>query len=178
MRALISRLVALCCSLALCLLGCSAATPERAEILHAQIGADGARETLEVEQHLRFSAIMLEALSNGIALHLRYELDGCDDPQAPRVVLTYSPLTDEYELQRVGAGESSQRRFARRSALLAALRRVRLPVTAGSRDCADNVRVSFDLAALPTPLRLPALIDRADWALQSAPFALLEANTP
>ena len=178
MRALISRPVALCCGLALCLLGCSAATPERAEILHAQIGADGAGEMLEVEQQLRFSAIMLEALSNGIPLHLRYELDGCDDPQAPRVVLTYAPLTDEYELRRIGAGESSQRRFARRSAMLAALRRVRLPVTAGSRDCADHVRVSFDLAALPTALRLPALIDRADWALQSAPFALPEANTP
>lgn len=165
-------------SLALVLPGCASPTPERAEILHARIRDDGARATLEIEQRLRFSALMLDALSNGISLRLRYELLGCDDQQAPALRLSYSPLTDEYELERTGGGESTARRFARRSAMLAAMRRVRLPIMPASRTCADSVRIAFDLAALPTPLRLPALLDRADWALQSAPFALQERPSP
>lgn len=178
MRASLTARFALFGSLALVLPGCASPTPERAEILHAGIRDEGSRATLEVEQRLRFSAIMLDALSNGISLRLRYELLGCDDLQAPALRLSYSPLTDEYELERVGGGESTMRRFARRSAMLAALRRVRLPIVPASRHCADGVRVEFDLASLPTPLRLPALLDRADWALQSTPFALQERPSP
>ncbi len=178
MRAPIPSRFALCGSLVLCLLACATPPTDRVEILQARIRVDAHRETLEVQQHLRFSAIMLEALSNGIPLHLRYTLQGCDPRNDPELVLAYFPLTDEYELQRRSAGESSPRRFARRSAMLAALRRVRLPVPAGTSDCAQDLRIYFDLAALPTPLRLPALLDRADWTLQSAVFSLRESTSP
>ncbi len=119
---------------------------------------------------------MLEALDAGIALRFNYAIAACDDSQltSTAIELSYSALTRRYSL-RGGAGE--QRYFVRRSGLLAALDRIRLPLESVSAlRCAGSVRLALDLAALPTPLRLPALLLPGDWQLISPPFAWSAAS--
>lgn len=152
-------------ALAALLAGCLGETPERARIVSAAVLETGAGRVLEVEQQLRFSPQMQSALANGIPLRLVYGLD-CGAWRGGHVIeLRHAPLQRAYLMSQVPA---QVRRFGRRSALLAALDRVRLPLPEGlPRDCAGSVRVVLDLTALPTPLRFPALIHPERWRLVS-----------
>ena len=146
--------------------GCLGETPERARILEARLVDEGGGAALELTQELRFSRTMREALDHGIPLRLVYIAEGCDTGAWQSLELRYVPLTRHYELQRSDTPDA--RSFARRSALFAALDRVRLPLRAAPRaDCQGRVWVALDLVSLPTPLRLPAFLQRAQWRLVS-----------
>ncbi len=165
MRRLASRLIGLL--LVTGLAGCGSDAPERAQISSAQPVASAAGADLEIVQQLQFSPPMLGALDAGIDLHLRYRVTLCEgDATGSRVIiLSYSALTRRYAIQ---LGDGVRRHFSRRSALLAALDRVRLPLAdASSLACAGSVQVALDLSALPTPLRLPALLLPREWRLTS-----------
>lgn len=152
------------------LTACLGTTPERARIQRVVALADGSG--LEVDQQLRFSTTMLRALAQGIPLRLVYQARGCrgarDWQHEVDAQLAYAPVRRVYEL-RLPGGEL--RRFARRSAMLAALDRIRLPVGPVQQGCEGTLAVRLDLAALPTPLRFPALFRPADWRLISPEFA-------
>lgn len=152
------------------LTACLGATPERARIQRVAVLSDGAG--LEVDQQLRLSTTMLRALAQGIPLRLVYRARGCrgapDWEQEVDALLAYAPVRRVYELRLPGG---ALRRFARRSAMLAALDRVRLPIGPVAQGCAGTLSVRLDLAALPTPLRFPALFRPADWRLISPEFA-------
>jgi hypothetical protein len=150
---------------------CGQLTPERAQISAARplLTAGGGSE-LDIEQRLRLTPLMLEALESGIPLRLRYEIGGCPDTARQSVMLDlrHAALTRRYLLQ---VGSAAPRHFSRRSAMLAALDRVRLPLdNAKAATCAGDVQVSLDLTSLPPPLRLPALLLPADWRLRSPTY--------
>ena len=153
------------------LAGCLGATPERARIERVVVLTDAAGSLLEVDQDLQLSENMLRALAQGIPLRLVYRARGCRGAQAwqrdSAAELAYAPVRRVYEL-RLPGGEL--RRFARRSAMLAALDRIRLPVERVPEGCQGTLEVSLDLAALPTPLRFPAFFRPADWRLVSPEF--------
>lgn len=150
--------------------GCSSrdagpAAEARFDSVRLLAGPAGA--ALELDQSLRFNPRMLDALSNGIALRLEYRLQACAGRQQarPALWLRYFPLTQQYELR--WQGEAQGRRFERRAALLAALDRVRVPLEPAMAECAGEVRLELDRAALPAPLRFPALIGLEDWRLRA-----------
>jgi hypothetical protein len=124
---------------------------------------------LEVQQRIEFSPRMLDALSNGIALRLDYRIEACEGRLAEvrPLWLRHYPLAREFELR--WQGEDSGRRFARRSALLAALDQVRLPLPAAATACSGTLGLRLEPTALPAPLRLPALIGLEDWRLVATP---------
>jgi hypothetical protein len=156
--------------LPLALAGCLGATPERARIVAVRLVQDAGRAELEVTQELRFSRTMREALAHGIPLRLVYVVQGCGADALQALSLRYVPLTRHYELQR--EGDLQARSFARRSALLASLDRVRLPLReAPPAECRGRISVVLDLTTLPTPLRFPALLRRAEWRLVSPAVA-------
>lgn len=157
-------------ALTLAALGGCADAPERAEILSARTlpGVDGLH--LELTQRIELSAAMRDALDHGIPLRLLYRIDACDTHRQRALWLRHAPLNRQYEMQR--EGDDEVRGFARLPALTAALDRVRLPLDLPTdAQCAGRVDVQLDLAALPTPLRLPAFLEPEQWQLASAPLA-------
>lgn len=157
-------------ALAVLISGCRAgeagpAAEARLDSARVLQGAAGA--ALELDQSLRLNPRMLDALSNGIALRLEYRLRACAGrlQSRPALWLRYFPLPQQYELR--WQGEPAGRRFERRSALLAALDRVRVPLEPTMAECAGEVRMELDRAALPAPLRFPALIGLEDWRLRA-----------
>ena len=162
--------------LALPLAGCLGETPERARIVEARLLRDSGRDVLEITQRLEFSPTMRDALDHGIALRLTYRIDACGGAQAQVMRLSYSPLYRRYELLR--EGDTAARRFVRRSAMLAALDRIRLPLaTPTPGACRGSVAVALDLTSLPTPLRFPALLHPDQWRLIS-PATPWNASSP
>lgn len=163
--------------LASCALGgCLGATPDRARILEARVVSDAGRAELELIQDLRFSRSMREALANGIPLRLVYGIDGCGVDAHQVIELRYLPLLRHYQMQRIG--DAQPRSFARRTALLASLDRIRLPLARDPEPgCDGRVSMALDLTALPTPLRIPAFVQRREWRLISAPSAWTAAAT-
>jgi hypothetical protein len=145
--------------------GCLGSTPDRARIDEARLIESAGGQVLEVTQRLRLSRTMLAALASGIPLRLAYRVDLCAAaPHRATIELRYLALTRSYEL-RIG-GQSRQ--FARRSAMLAALDRVRLPLPSRpAPGCDGTVAVALDLTALPTPLRFPAFLEPGEWRLVS-----------
>lgn len=153
------------------LCGCGTQPQARAEIEAVRrVGGQGA-PALEVQQRLDFSPRMLDALSNGIALRIDYRLEACDGGVHERrpLWLRYFPLAREFELR--WQGDDGGRRFARRSALLAALDQVRVALPESAAACAGELSLELELTALPAPLRLPALIGLEDWRLAAGPHA-------
>jgi len=151
-------------------------TPDRARLLAVEPVAAGT--ALEVTQRLRLSRTMLEALDRGIPLLLAYRLRWCPDSgrreQRVALELRHLPLSRHYELRTLPHGPVQ--RFARRSALLAALDRVRLPLELAAPECGGELAVALDLTALPTPLRFPAFLEPSEWRLVSAPLAWPSAH--
>lgn len=143
------------------------ATIDRVEVERSVEGL-----VLVVDQRLQFSRTMLRALTQGIPLRLDYRMSGCGDEgrwqHRVGLEMSFAAIRRVYELR--GAG-GEVRRFARRSALLAALDRVRLPVGDMPSDCAGRVSAALDLAALPAPLRLPAWLEPEEWRMQSDELA-------
>ncbi len=150
----------------LALTACNTSTPERAQLLRAEVfpGIDGLQ--LELTQELRLTTRMHEAIDHGVPLRLRYRISACGAQIEQALWLRYAPLNARYELQREGDAEI--RSFARLPALVAALDRIRLPLDLPREArCGGIVGVDLDQAALPTPLRLPALFEPDHWRLQS-----------
>ena len=148
--------------------GCSAPSAERASLDRVEVerGVDG--PVLVVDQRLQFSRTMLRALTQGIPLRLDYRLHGCGASSRwehrAALEMSFASVRRVYEL-RDGSGEV--RRFARRSALLAALDRVRIPLDDVPAACAGQVSAALDPDALPAPLRLPAWLESDEWRMQS-----------
>lgn len=158
---------ALVVALLMALAGCAGQAAQRAEISAARPLPSVDGSVLEVSQDLRFSKPMRDALDAGLPLRLSYRVRGCAGALARRidVDLRHSALTRRYELH-VDAAEP--RYFARRSALYAALDQLRLPLgDAAFLDCPGSVQLHLDLAALPAPLRLPALLQPQAWRMRS-----------
>lgn len=130
---------------------------------------------LAANLRIAFSPVMLEALERGIPLRLAFTLRregrGATLSARPSLTLRYAPLAQAFLLVDDGG---ATRAFASRTQMLAALDRVRLPLP---RDWADapagaryELRLRLDDAALPGPLRLPALVSRA-WRLATPEHA-------
>lgn len=153
-------------ALLLPLLAACAGGETRARILAAEVLRDPGAPQLELTQELRFSRSMREALAHGIPLRLAYHIRGCGSADVLHVIeLRYLPLLRRYEMQRVG-DNGPARHYARRSALLASLDRIRLPLGAEPpRQCVGSVSMALDLTALPTPLRFPALLRPREWRM-------------
>lgn len=148
------------------LAACDASTPSRAQLLRVEVFADNDGLQLELTQELRLTERMRQALAHGIPLRLRYRVSACGAQIEHALWLRYAPLDARYELQR--EGDLEVRGFARLAGLIAALDRVRLPLGLPPQArCGGYVRLDLDQAALPTPLRLPALMKPEDWRLQS-----------
>jgi hypothetical protein len=123
----------------------------------------GPEPAIDARLRLAPSADLLAALDRGVPLVLRVELVARGRRRLHalhRIELRYLPLARRYAWTDLDAGAT--RTFARRSLLLAALDRVRLPLDvawtglpAGTR-C--TLAVALDVDALPPPLRLPALL--------------------
>jgi len=149
--------------------GCGPQSAVRAEIESVQRVGGARSPALEVQQRLEFSTRMLEALSNGIALRIDYRIEACTGTlHLQRALwLRYFPLAREFEMRWQDSG--SGRRFARRSALLAALDQVRIALPESAADCDGEISLRLQATALPAPLRLPALIGLEDWRLAAGP---------
>lgn len=131
--------------------------------------------TLSASLRVAFSPVMLEALERGIPLKLSFALrregGGASLTARTGLTLSYAPLAQQYLLvDDAGATRS----FARRTQALAALDRVRLPLPAAFADAPADaryaLRLRLDDAALPGPLRLPALVSR-DWRFATDEYA-------
>jgi hypothetical protein len=149
--------------------GCGAQPQARAEIEAVRRVGGQRAPALEVQQRLDFSPRMLDALSNGIALRIDYRLEACEGSvrEMRPLWLRFYPLMHEFELR--WQGDEGGRRFARRSALLAALDQVRVTLPESAAQCAGELSLELELTALPAPLRLPALIGLEDWRLAAGP---------
>lgn len=122
----------------------------------------GATPAIDARLRLEPSAQLLAALDRGVPLVLRIEIDARGARRLDavrRIELRYLPLAQRYAWTDLETGGT--RTFARRSLLLAALDRVRLPLDADWADLPAGTRctlsVALDIDALPPPLRLPAL---------------------
>ena len=158
----------------LLLAGCgSDAAPGSAQIRSASVVSAPA-PVLDVALRLRFTPTMLEALDHGIPLVLELALEGRDAQRTLRarseLTLSYLPLAEQYRI----AGDGGARSFARRTQLLAALDRVRVPLDAQWAELAPDARyelgIALDNTRLPGPLRLPALFSR-EWRLATTEHA-------
>lgn len=147
------------CALILALAGCNAAPEHR--ITSARIVRDP-NPALEVAWTAHLTPTMLTALDHGIPLVLAFELRAAGGPHERRhLLLRYAALTQQYEW--IDRELGINRHFARRSLLLAALDRVRLPLSPRWRAVragqALSLTLELDTNALPGPLRLPAQWD-------------------
>lgn len=136
----------------------------RIHTAHTLPGIDGLQ--LELTQDIALTDAMRDALDHGIALRLLYRIEVCGHRRQRAVWLRHAPLKRQYELAHEGTSEV--RDFARLPALEAALDRIRLPLDLPAQaQCAGQVQVQLDLAALPTPLRFPAFFHPDAWRLRS-----------
>lgn len=156
------------------LAACARGPAPAASVRAAEVVAEPA-PALTATLQLELSPTMLEALERGIPLRLVFALrrDGGDGTLVarPALELRYAPLAQQFLL---ADDSGTTRSFARRTQLLAALDRVRLPLPPEWADAPAGahyvLRLRLDDAALPGPLRLPALVSR-DWRLASDEYA-------
>jgi hypothetical protein len=155
------------------LAACAREPAPAATVRAAEVIADPA-PVLTATLELRLSATMLEALERGIPLRIAFALrrEGGDATlrARPALELRYAPLAQQFLLE---DDSGTTRSFARRTQLLAALDRVRLPLPTEwakvPQDARYSLSVRLDDAALPGPLRLPALVSH-DWRISSEVF--------
>ena len=111
-----------------------------------------------------------------LAFNVQWQLEDGRELQRS-LALRYSPLLRSYQL--ASDGQSAQS-FALRNSVLAALENARLTwphAPACESACGGRVRVRLDKAALPAPLRLPALLNR-DWRFDSGWIAVQADQSP
>lgn len=120
---------------------------------------DGLRLTVELEP----AEAVLEALEAHIELPFRIDRRCGGVHQVARIGLRLRPLSADYVLRMADDRELS---FRLRAEALAAFRSLTLPRPLPCQDRQPQVRVQLELAQLPAPLRLPAMLDRA-WQLDS-----------
>lgn len=131
--------------------------------------------TLQLQLSVHLGERATAALEAGLVLTFDVEWRLGDGRRLRQPLsLRHSPLLRSYQL---ALGAQPPRPYAVRDALLAAMENARLRWL-GEPGCAPpcegEVRVRLDPAALPAPLRLPALID-GDWDFDSGWQALADA---
>lgn len=170
--------------LVLVLAGCDAIRAQRPgalEVRNARLAGGSGTATLELGLDCRLSGPAQDALEHGIPITLQVDLAAGRWPQARmqtrRLELRYFPLSRRYQLREIGAngaGGAEARSFVTPAYLFAALGALRFELPADFSDLppATPLRVSarLDPAALPGPLRLPALFEPA-WRLASPEYA-------
>lgn len=123
--------------------------------------------TLQLALAIDLGPRATEALESGLMLAYTVEWQLADGRRLQQSLsLRYSPLLRSYQL---AIGSTPTQAFTLRNSLLAAMENARVrwpdaPECAGA--CGGRVRVRLDPAALPAPLRLPALVD-SDWDFDS-----------
>jgi hypothetical protein len=148
-------------------------TIERARV------STGDTPALEAELKLALGPTLEEALARGIPLTLRLQLSAHTASDVRRserhLVLRYLPLAQRWQL--LDREQASARSFARRTQLLAALDRVRLPLDPAWREAARayTLEIALDRDALPGTLRLPALVAPA-WRLSAPSYRWIAAS--
>jgi hypothetical protein len=127
----------------------------------------GATPTLQLNLAIELGERATEALQAGLLLAFDADWQLADGRQLRRTLsLRYSPLLRSYQL---AIGDEPPQMFALRNGLLAAMENARLrwpDEAACAGDCGGRVRARLNPAALPAPLRLPALFD-SDWDFDS-----------
>ncbi len=123
--------------------------------------------TLQLALAVQLGERATAALDAGLMLAFEVEWRLADGRRLRQhLVLRYSPLLRSYEL---AIGDAQPQPHALRNHLLAAMENARLrwPQARGCVNASGGeVRVRLDPAALPAPLRLPALVD-GDWRFDS-----------
>lgn len=171
-------------ALALALAGCDAIRAQRPgslDVRSARLVGGGGVAALELGLDCRLSGPAQDALEHGIPITLQVDLAAGRWPSAQtqtrRVELRYFPLSRRYQMRETGsneAGGTEPRSFATPAYLFAALGALRfdLPAEFAGLPPATPLRVTarLDPAALPGPLRLPALFEPA-WRLASPEYA-------
>lgn len=138
----------------------------------AHLDVDAAGAVLDLALDCGLSGPMQDALDHGIPLTLQIDLGAGRWPRSvtasPRIELRYFPLSRRYQLRELGSEDL--RSFATPAYLVAALGslRLHLPPAFARLPAATPLRVSarLDPAALPGPLRLPALFEPV-WRLSA-----------
>ncbi len=158
--------------------GCEALrhqTPGTLLVTDARLVAVAEGAELDLSIDCRLNGPMSDALEHGIPITLSIALS-VDVPSRPMherrdIELRYFPLSRRYQLRDIEQG--LERSFSTYGALVDSLAVLRLPVAIplasiphGSR---ASVVVSLDRAALPGPLRLPALLEPA-WRLAAPEY--------
>ena len=127
----------------------------------------GGVPTLQLALAIELGARATEALEAGLMLAFDVDWQTADGRALKRTVaLRYSPLLRSYQL---AIGKDAPHAYALRNNLLAAMENARLRWSDEANcdtDCGGRVRVRLNPAALPAPLRLPALFD-SDWDFDS-----------
>jgi hypothetical protein len=127
----------------------------------------GTTPTLQLALSIELGPRATEALQAGLLLAFDVDWQLKDGRQLQRsMALRYSPLLRSYQL---AIGDEPPQMFALRNGLLAAMENARLRwpgESACAGDCGGRVRARLNPAALPAPLRLPALFD-SDWDFDS-----------
>lgn len=120
---------------------------------------------LEANLDITLSPVALDALDHGIPIVLEFAIDpDHGHSQYVRWTLSYLPLMRRYQLLVDG---SAPRFFSSRVQLLAALDRFRIQLNNGL-SAPGEIRVRLDSAALPAPMRLPALLEPG-WRIRAEP---------
>jgi hypothetical protein len=128
--------------------------------------------TLQLVMSIKLGSRATEAIEAGLVLSFKVDWELADGRELQQsLLLRYSPLLRSYQL---GIGQEVVQTFSLRNSLLAAMENARLrwpEARACAGECGGQVRVRLDPAALPAPLRLPALVD-SDWRFDSDWHAL------
>jgi hypothetical protein len=127
----------------------------------------GTTPTLQLALSIELGTRATEALQAGLLLAFDVDWRLADGRQLRRTLsLRYSPLLRSYQL---AIGNAAPQSFGLRNGLLSAMENAHLdwPDEAPcDGNCGGRVRARLDPAALPAPLRLPALFER-DWDFDS-----------
>jgi hypothetical protein len=145
----------------------AAALPAQSLAIKEARAIEGASPTLQLALSIELGARATEALQAGLMLAFDIDWQFAEGRRLQRTLtLRYSPLLRNYQL---AIGSEAPQTFALRNGLLAAMENARLswPDQPACPDvCGGRVRARLNPAALPAPLRLPALFD-SDWDFDS-----------
>ena len=143
------------------------------EIRQVEVRPGPAATIVRIEQDLQLSNQAREALDRGVplVLNLRARIrttDGKALGQSRYFRLSYSPLSDHYQLESFGpesssspsSGPESVHTFPRLRHALAKLSTSEFQFSAASHPAMVEVRSRLDNSKLPPPMRLPAWFSR------------------